>query len=62
MSRSHGSLARQISLLAVAVAVVTAVVAGALAVGLARQSNELAARAVVARLADAAHTAADTGL
>ncbi|MGZ4743070.1 MAG: sensor histidine kinase [Oryzihumus sp.] len=62
MSRSRGSLARQISLLAVAVAVVTAVVAGALAVGLARQSNELAARGVLARLADAADTAADTGV
>jgi two-component system sensor histidine kinase BaeS len=53
------SLAQRISLLAVAIAVITALIAGLLAVGLIRQENERNARSTLAQLADAAQSTAD---
>ncbi len=54
MTRLRGTLAVRISFLTVAVAVITALVAGALTVGLVRQSNERSARQTLSRLAAAA--------
>jgi signal transduction histidine kinase len=54
VSRAGGTLAQRISLLAVAVAVITALVAGALTFTLVRQSDERSARHTLAALADAA--------
>ncbi len=62
MSPSRGrSLSRQITLLAVGIAVLTAVLAGALAIGLTRSSAEESARGTLARIADAAAVRADSG-
>jgi two-component system, OmpR family, sensor kinase len=49
--RSRGSLALRISLLTVAVAVLTAAVAGGLGISLARQANQNSARQLLSRLA-----------
>jgi len=56
-----GSLSRRITLLAVGIAVLTAVLAGALAVGLTRSSADESARRTLARIADAAAVRADSG-
>ncbi|UQX88505.1 HAMP domain-containing histidine kinase [Jatrophihabitans telluris] len=59
---TRGSLAQRISLLAVAVAVITALLAGLLAIGLVSSANQTSARKRLARLADLAQTTvADTG-
>jgi len=55
------SLAQRISLLAVAVAVITALLAGVLAVNLVRRSNTGAARRTLSQLADVAKSTADSG-
>ena len=60
-TRSRGTLSRRIALLAIAVAVMTAVVAGVLATGLTRQAGERSARQTLSRLADAAQATADIG-
>ena len=52
MSRRRGSLALRISLLAIAVAVITATIGGLIAVRLVRESAESGARQTLARLAD----------
>ena len=57
----RGSLASRIALLAAAVAVITAVVAGLLSVGLAQSVSESQARRTLARIADAASASADFG-
>jgi two-component system, OmpR family, sensor kinase len=54
VSRTRATLAQRISLLAVAVAVITALVAGALSFTLVRKSGERSARQTLAALADAA--------
>ena len=54
MSRVRGTLAQRISLLAVAVAVITALVAGALTFTLVRKADETSARRTLAALAGAA--------
>ncbi|MDT4909755.1 MAG: hypothetical protein QOI69_2996, partial [Pseudonocardiales bacterium] len=54
MSRTRGTLAQRISLLAVAVAVITALVAGVLSFTLVRQSGVRSARQTLSALADAA--------
>jgi signal transduction histidine kinase len=54
VNRARGTLAQRISLLAVAVAVITALVAGALTFTLVRQSDERSARRTLTALADAA--------
>ncbi|MDT4891613.1 MAG: two-component system, OmpR family, sensor kinase, partial [Pseudonocardiales bacterium] len=59
---SRGSLAARISLVTVAVAVMTAVVAGALSIGLIRSSDESSARDTLARIATATATTADTAV
>ncbi len=59
MIRRRGTLALRISLLGVSIALITAVVAGGIAVGLIRQANDRNARQVLSRLADAAQTFAD---
>ena len=59
--QAPGTLAQRIALLAVAVAVMTAVVAGVLATGLTRQAGERSARQTLSRLADAAQATADIG-
>ena len=59
MIRRRGTLALRISLLSVSVALITAVVAGGIAVGLVRQANDRTAKQLLARLADAAQTFAD---
>ena len=53
-------LAQRISLLAVAVAVITAVLAGLLAVNLVDKSSDTGARSTLSRLADVAQTTADS--
>ncbi|MFN2519348.1 MAG: ATP-binding protein [Jatrophihabitantaceae bacterium] len=53
MTRKRGTLAQRISLLAVAVAVITALVAGALTFTLVRQSDERSARRTLGALASA---------
>ncbi|GAA2747256.1 HAMP domain-containing sensor histidine kinase [Terrabacter aerolatus] len=62
MTASRGSLSRRIVLLAVGIAVLTALLAGLLAVGLTRTSVDDAARTTLARIADAAAERADTGV
>jgi two-component system, OmpR family, sensor kinase len=57
----RSSLATRISLLSVGVAVLTAVIAGALAIGLIRNSGGDTARQNLARLADVAESAAGNG-
>ena len=59
MIHRRGTLALRISLLGVSVALITAVVAGGIAVGLVRQANDRTAKQLLARLADAAQTFAD---
>jgi two-component system OmpR family sensor kinase len=54
VSRPRGTLAQRISLLTVAVAVITALVAGALSFTLVRKSGQSSARETLAALADAA--------
>lgn len=58
---ARGSLAQRISVLAVAVAVITAAVAGVLSVNLTRTVSESSARHTLAQLADAAALTADQG-
>ncbi|MDT4974551.1 MAG: hypothetical protein QOG98_309, partial [Pseudonocardiales bacterium] len=60
MSRTRGTLAQRISLLAVAVAVITALVAGALSFTLVRTSGERSARQTLAALADAAEATGES--
>ena len=55
----RGSLALRISILTVAVAVITAIVAGALSLGLVRSVNERNARRTLSKLADAAAVSTD---
>jgi signal transduction histidine kinase len=57
----RATLAQRISLLTIAVAVITALVAGVIAVGLVRQSNERSARKTLSQLADAALATSDVG-
>lgn len=59
MTPRRSSLALRISLLGVAIAVITALVAGGLAFGLVRQLNDRNARQLLSRLADAAQTLAN---
>ena len=61
MSR-RGTLAQSIALLASAVAVITALLAGGLAIGLINRSNADNARTTLSRLADAAQATADQGV
>ena len=62
LSVRRTSLAQRISLLATAIAVITAILAGTLAVGLIRSENGRAARQTLSRLADAAQQTADDGV
>jgi two-component system sensor histidine kinase BaeS len=55
---ARGSLWSRIALLGVAIAVVTGVLAGALAIGLIRSADDRSARHALSRLADAAQTSA----
>jgi two-component system sensor histidine kinase BaeS len=57
----RASLSGRITLLTVGIAVLTAVLAGLLAVGLTRSSAEESARATLSRIADAAAVRADAG-
>jgi two-component system sensor histidine kinase BaeS len=57
----RSSLGRRIALLAVGVAVITAIVAGLLSIGLIVREEESSARATLAQVADASQTAADLG-
>jgi two-component system sensor histidine kinase BaeS len=58
--RRRGSLALRISLLTVAVSLVTAVIGGAIAISLVRQSDNAAARHTLSRIADDAAAAASS--
>jgi signal transduction histidine kinase len=58
----RGTLAQSIALLASAVAVITALLAGGLAVGLITRSNSENARRTLSQLADAAQATADLGV
>jgi signal transduction histidine kinase len=58
----RGTLAQSIALLASAVAVITALLAGGLAVGLITKSNSDNARKTLSQLADAAQATADLGV
>ncbi|MHB8300256.1 MAG: HAMP domain-containing sensor histidine kinase [Dermatophilaceae bacterium] len=58
----RGTLAQRISLLAAAIAVITAVLAGTLAIGLITRSNSDNARSTLSQLADAAQATADLGV
>ena len=60
MTRPRSTLALRIALLTCAIAVMTAVIAGGLAVRLMGQANERSARQTLSRLADAAQDTADT--
>jgi two-component system sensor histidine kinase BaeS len=60
VNRRRGSLAARIAALGIAIAVVTGLLAGLLAVGLIRNAEGAAARHTLARLADAAANSADT--
>jgi two-component system sensor histidine kinase BaeS len=60
--RPGGSLSRRIVLLAVGIAVLTALLAGLLAVGLTRTSADDSARRTLAQIADAAADRADAGV
>ena len=57
----RGTLAQHISLLAAAVAVITALLAGGLAIGLITKSNSDNARSTLSQLANAAQATADLG-
>jgi two-component system OmpR family sensor kinase len=57
----RGTLAQRISLLACAIAVITALLAGALAIGLINSSNSENARSTLSQLANAAQATADLG-
>lgn len=59
---ARGSLSRRIVLLGVGIAVLTALLAGALALGLTRSSVDDAARSTLSRIADAASERADAGV
>ncbi len=61
MTRSRGTLALRIAALTCAIAVITALVAGGLAVRLMREANERDARQTLSRLADAAQETANAG-
>jgi two-component system sensor histidine kinase BaeS len=56
-----GSLAGRIALLTIAVTVVTALVAGALSIGLIRAADQTSARRTLASIADASQATADLG-
>ena len=58
----RGTLAQRISLLACAIAVITALLAGTLAVGLITKSNSDNARSTLSQLADAAQATAELGV
>jgi two-component system OmpR family sensor kinase len=60
VTRPRSTLALRIALLTCAIAVITAVIAGGLAVRLMGQANERSARHMLSRLADAAQDTADT--
>jgi two-component system, OmpR family, sensor kinase len=60
VTRARGTLAQRISLLTVAVAVITALVAGALTFTLVRQTSERSARQTLAGLADAAQATGES--
>jgi len=60
VTRPRSTLALRIALLTCAIAVITAVIAGGLAVRLMGQANERSARQTLSRLADAAQDTADT--
>jgi two-component system, OmpR family, sensor kinase len=60
VTRPRSTLALRIALLTCAIAVITAVIAGGLAVRLMGQANERSARHTLSRLADAAQDTADT--
>ncbi|MCU1656748.1 MAG: integral rane sensor signal transduction histidine kinase [Pseudonocardiales bacterium] len=57
----RGSLAGRITLLTMAVTVITALVAGALSIGLIRSADQASARKALARVADATQATADLG-
>jgi signal transduction histidine kinase len=59
---NRSTLAQRISLLATAIAVITALFAGSIAIGLIRQANSDNARKTLAQLADAAKATAQVGL
>lgn len=61
VSRRRGSLSSRITLLAVGIAVLTALLAGLLAIGLTRASAEDSAARTLSRIADAAAERADSG-
>ena len=58
----RGTLAQRISLLAAAIAVITALLAGSLAIGLITKSNSDNARSTLSQLADAAQATAELGV
>ena len=60
MTRPRSTLALRIAVLTCAIAVITAVIAGGLAVRLMGQANERSARQTLSRLADAAQDTADS--
>lgn len=62
MTRARGTLAQRISVLAVAIAVITALVAGALTFTLVRQSGERSARKTLAALAAAAQATGESAV
>ncbi|KRB46173.1 HAMP domain-containing sensor histidine kinase [Terrabacter sp. Root181] len=62
MTTVRGSLSRRIVLLAVGIAVLTALLAGLLAVGLTRTSADESARRTLSRIADASAERADSGV
>jgi two-component system OmpR family sensor kinase len=60
--RTRGTLAQRIALLAIAVAVMTGLVAGILTLGLVRKANEHSAQQTLSRLADAAQATSEVGV
>ena len=60
-ARQRGSLGQRISLLAIGVAVITAIVAGALSIGLIESAESSSARRTLAGIADATKAASDVG-
>ena len=61
MTGGRGTLSRRVVLLAVGIAVLTALLAGLLAVSLTRTSADDSARGTLAAIADAAAVQADSG-
>lgn len=59
--RMHGSLGQRISLLAIGIAVITAIIAGALSIGLITSAESSSARRTLAGIADATKAASDLG-